>query len=576
MFAVASLLLVVSAESSAAAPMLTTTGGSPTVGALPVDTSISGLPDQSFPPALKSATGCTYPNVIGPNGLPVKHIAPCQTGTGTGTAASPWRRIATAMANLNPGDIAYIHDGPDAVDYRESNLRPARDGSGSTGRIRLMSAPGERPWIGKSTSVTTAQPILHLDRPWWVIDGLNLDATGQQLQAAVVRVGSGSTATQAHHIVLRRMSSRNASVPKSIIEFDGAQNSALLDSIGSAGTSGPIGLLEPLDASGRPKNVPANGSGDYTDHHAVTVINGANKILIRNNEAAGHNGDSLQCGEESSTAGPVTSNLTIENNRFHADEENAIDLKACQGVTIRANKIFGYRPSRPYNSNGTLGTRAPHGDALVAHAAGSGRPANRLLIELNRFWDNSRAVNLSASVSTAVVRRNLVFNASTASCGIGAGLAIRAKTTEVYHNTLDNLRPLATVGCGNPWSTSEKYAIRVNPTTGIGARETIWNNIVSNATYTYTQSGTFTLDASRNLFQHTFSGMPSGSVIGDPQYVADPANNDYFTRQGSPARDQATIVPSGVADPRTYCDDPSPQETDQLIEPDIGFLESCF
>jgi hypothetical protein len=70
--------------------------------------------------------------------------------------------------------------------------------------------------------------------------------------------------------------------------------------------------------------------------------------------------------------------------------------------------------------------------------------------------------------------------------------------------------------------------------------------------------------------------MPPGSVIGNPLYVADPTNNDYFTRQGSPARDGATIVPSNVADPRVYCDDPSPQETDQLVEPDIGFLESCF
>ena len=305
-------------------------------------------------------------------------------------------------------------------------------------------------------------------------------------------------------------------------------------------------MLEPLDANGRPLHVPANGSGNYTDHHAITVVNGANKILIRNNEAAGHNGDSLQCGEESSAAGRVTANLTIENNRFHADEENAIDLKACQGVTVRGNKIFGYRPSRPYNSDGTLGTRAPHGDALVAHAAASGRPANRLLIELNRFWDNSRAVNLSLTTNTAVVRRNLVFNASTASCGIGAGLAIRAKNTEIYHNTLDNLRPLATVGCGNPWSTSEKYAVRVNPTSGIGAREVIWNNIVSNATYPYTQSGTFTLDASRNLFQQSFTGMPPSSIIGDPAYVADPTNNDYFTRQGSPARDTATPVPSNV------------------------------
>ena len=557
------------------APTSTTTGANPDVGALPVDPSISAPPNGAFPVAPKNSTGCAFRNVTGPRGEVIKHVAPCQTGTGDGSASNPWRTIGSAMAGLQPGQVAYIHDGPSAVDYRESDLEPGHDGTGPSARIRLMSAPGERPWIGKSPAVTTARPIFHFTRPWWLVDRLNIDANGQLLQSAVVRVGSGA-GSPAHHIVLRRLSTRNASVPKSIVEFDGAQNSALLGSIGSTIGPRPLGLLEPLNADGRPQNVPPNGSNDYTDHHAVTVQNGANKILVRNNESYGHNGDSFQCGEESSATGPMTSNISVESNRFHQDEENAIDIKACQRVTIRGNKFFGYRPSRPYNSDGTLGTRAPHGDALVAHSAASGRAADRLLIELNRFWDNSRSINLDSVVSTAVVRRNLVFDASTDSCGIGAGFAIRATAAEVYHNTVDNMHPLTTVGCGDPWSVSEKCAVRVNPTSGIGARVVLWNNIVSHASNPYTQSGMFTLDSSTNLFQQTFSGAPPGSVIGNPSYVADPANNDYFTRRGSPARDAAVAVPTVVADPRSYCDDPSPNEPDAFIEPDIGFLESCF
>jgi hypothetical protein len=34
---------------------------------------------------------------------------------------------------------------------------------------------------------------------------------------------------------------------------------------------------------------------------------------------------------------------------------------------------------------------------------------------------------------------------------LGVGPVIRAKTIEVYHNTLDNLRPVAIVGRGNSW-----------------------------------------------------------------------------------------------------------------------------
>lgn len=70
--------------------------------------------------------------------------------------------------------------------------------------------------------------------------------------------------------------------------------------------------------------------------------------------------------------------------------------------------------------------------------------------------------------------------------------------------------------------------------------------------------------------------MPASSVVGDALDVADPANNDYYTRQGSPARDSAAALPSGVADPQTYGDDTRGTEPDRLAESDIGFRESCF
>ncbi len=218
----------------------------------------------------------------------------------------------------------------------------------------------------------------------------------------MLRVGT-ARATAVHHDVIRRLTARNTGGTKAVVEFDGAENSALLDSRGPASTGAPVGLLEPLGADGRPVGVPAPGSSDFADHHAVTAKNGADRILVRNVESAGHNGDSFQCGEEDGTARPVTSNITLVGNRFHQVEENAVDLKACHGVT-------------------------------------------------------------------------------------------------------------------------------------------------------------------------SFPGMPPDSLVGNPRFVADPANNDYFTQRGSPARDTAAAVLPAVHDPRPYCDDPS---ADTLIEPDIGFLESC-
>ncbi|GAB3255084.1 hypothetical protein GCM10027456_31560 [Kineosporia babensis] len=49
------------------------------------------------------------------------------------------------------------------------------------------------------------------------------------------------------------------------------------------------------------------------------------------------------------------------------------------------------------------------------------------------------------------------------------------------------------------------------------------------------------------------------NVINNPQWIANPATNDYFTQTGSPARDRALIT-SG----ESYCGS----------APDLGFRES--
>jgi hypothetical protein len=558
-------------------PNLTTqpSGGTPaSVGALPVDTTISSPPSAAFPLSKRIGTTCTFPNVTGPSGEVIKHVAPCQTGTGDGSATNPWRNIVQAMANLGPGQVAYVHgdDNIATTDYNEANLSPGSDGTGASSRIRLMAAPDEQPMIKPAlingNKVTT--PIFNLNRPWWIIDGwstkvngvlkpgLIVDATNVAFQTEVVRVGATD------HVVLRGITSQNGRGPKSFFSFSGASNSALLDSF----------VTDPL-LSGRP--TPAPLSGDESDHHGIEVKGTASKILIRGNDSYGHNGDSFQCGE---AAGPL--DVTVESNRFHEDEENAVDIKGCSRVTIRGNKLFGYRPARP---GGADGGRAPHGDAIVVHhsTANGDVPADRVLIEKNRMWDNSRNLDLSAYVDKAVVRRNVIFNSSTAECGMGAGMVIAAKNAEVYQNTLDNMTAQTSpppVGCHN-WGDSETSALYVTPADG--SRIVLWNNIVSNATRPYagwTDSSTPArdkFDARTNMFPIGATTIPVGSWAKDPLWVANPLVNDYYTQQGSEARDVATLIPATVSDPDAglYCDDPYGPEGDNLIEPDIGFLESC-
>ena len=63
----------------------------------------------------------------------------------------------------------------------------------------------------------------------------------------------------------------------------------------------------------------------------------------------------------------------------------------------------------------------------------------------------------------------------------------------------------------------------------------------------------------RNLFYRTASDVPAGSLTGNPMWRPDPVNNDFYTRDASPARDVA--VPTGSS----YCG----------AGPDLGFLETC-
>jgi hypothetical protein len=111
--------------------------------------------------------------------------------------------------------------------------------------------------------------------------------------------------------------------------------------------------------------------------------------------------------------------ITIEGNRYGnthpggalrtKTRENAIDIKTCRNVTVRANKMFGFR----------LASTAPNGTALVAHVN-----ADRVLVEMNRFWDNGIAASLGSQqnccLGSVVFRRSLIFESTTASGGKGA------------------------------------------------------------------------------------------------------------------------------------------------------------
>lgn len=528
--------------------------------------SVLSLPTAALPATTKFSDHCGYQFVSPPpSGTTIRHVAPCGTSTGDGSLDRPWRTIAQAMAQATAGQTIYVHDDPAlAVDYTESDLRPTHGGTGApctaTGatpnRIRLTGAPGEGiPTIAKPAGAATAKPVLRLEKPWWLVE--NLRILGRNVAShSTVSISAGCT-------VLRKVEVTESGTANAAVAFSSSRDSAVVESH----------IWEPLtgdEVIGRPASVPV----DARDHHGITVSGASDRVLVRGVHSYGHNGDSVQCGESTSaSAAEDPRNVTVEDNRFHQDEENAVDVKHCSRVSIRSNKLFGYRPARPLTT-----WRASQGDAVVIHHNSVRAGAAQVLIEQNRFFRNSRSVNVGTQPHQVVIRRNVIFDAKNDHCGMGAGIRASGHQMEIYHNTVDlipgpQLPP--DIGCPT-WSTSDRAAIQLtDQSTTTNERTVLWNNIVSRASlHLAANVSSATLDARRNLFDTVPSGgAPQGSIISDPLYVADPAANDYYTRPGSRARDRATPVSGSLADPMTYCDDSG--DADIIKQPDIGFLESC-
>jgi acid phosphatase type 7 len=453
----------------------------------------------------------------------VRHVAPNGSDSNPGTRELPWRTIGKAARTLGvkqPDDtvfqVAYVHGGT----YNERVTTGT--GGSANAPLWLLEAPGESAVIRGDGS--SGNPFIRITKPYWVVDGFEIDAGGSQNHA--IRFQSDPTqGFNASHAVVRNANVHHGTGPAAVA-FQGATDAALLNS----------------------------KVHDYTfglnDSHGVLVTGAADRLLIEGNESWKNDGDSVQCQKASGVAAPK--NLTVEGNRYHEERENAVDIKTCTNVTVRDNKLYGFRPYTPTNST----NNSPHGDAIVVHENAAG-----ILLEQNRIWNSGRGASIGASNGTlgpVVFRRNLVFDLATGT-GLstdtaGSGNGVRVPYTpdaEIYHNTFDNLRGTA---------------IAVGDNDGSVDRADVINNIVQKAGAGLSRGRVSSLTVQKNLFWDTSQLVPPDSMVADPMFVDDPRNNDYFTKPGSPARDVALHEPLAVdAANSTYCH----------AGPDIGFLESC-
>lgn len=455
------------------------------------------------------------------------HVAPSGDDSAVGSRARPWKTIRKAATSLEAGQRALVHGGT----YREADLNTANAGE-PTAPIWLMEAPGEVAVI--EGSPTSTRPFFVIDQPYWILDGFEINARGQQGHA--VRINAA-------HVLVRNIHAHHGTGPAAVV-FSGASDAALLNS----------------------------EVHDYTwgnnDSHGVAVISHSARILIQRNHSYGNSGDSVQC--EDTTGDSPPGDIWILQNRYHQDRENAVDLKRCVNVTVRGNKFFGYRPS-PVPAD--ISNQSPQGAAMVLHQGSAG-----ILLEHNRIWDCGMGASMGAGpgMGDIVFRRNLVFDMKSVSVtridgttvtSPGHGLrAARARTVEIYHNTFYDVAGYG-IGLGDSGRLDRCVVVnnivmdaritidrRTSTTPGlISDWNLLWN--------TPPRSVQLRVDGTtRTLAQWQSSGLDLHSLDRDPLFVSDPRYNDFFTQSGSPARDAAHPV-----DDTAFCG----------AGPDVGFLETC-
>ncbi len=461
------------------------------------------------------------------------HVALTGSDSNPGTAALPWRTLGHAVQALSPGQAAYVHAGT----YDEHVAITVRDGTAAA-PIALMGAPGEaRPVIRGSQNTA----VVRLTRAYWRVDGLEVDGNGVQ--------GQGIRVEGAHHAVVQNCVVRDGSGPSGIPVYAGAHD---------------VGILR-----NRISNYRWYVNGARRDSHGIHILPDATRILVQGNESTGNSGDGLQCTgvAEAGYGSSNPSDVVIEDNRFHHNAENAVDIKSCARVTVRGgaadgSKFYGHRPA-----DDTGNTCA--GAAVVVHYN-----ARQILIERTRFWDNGMGIAVGRDdtlVSDVVIRHNVFFANTTELKGCGDGVRIaHARNVEISNNTFDGM-PRSAIRIGVDAYNTQSESVSV------------FNNIVRNAANALDvwrpQAPSFRSD--RNLFYATTStvnirdtgkngtlatwrgasGQDGTSQVADPLFPTDPRVSDYFTAPGSPARD--TALPLQTA---TYCGSGQ----------DLGFVESCM
>lgn len=558
--------------------------------ALAAPTGVLGLP--AGPVGATAAPDTAWLAAVRPCTHYVDTAATNASDANPGTSAQPWKTIRRAVDLLAPGQTGCVRAGT----YPEGELRAVNSGTAANPIALRADGPVT---IQPTAPVTAASAQTFVFESgstpmgYWLLDGFAIDKA-QRNGTGVWLLGGGSGLVQ--RVAVRNTVIRNGKAGSGVL-VRGRVTDVLLENNEVTGYARWV--------SGSSVSYTEQTGYGRADAHGLSIEGtggstaSVERVRAVRNSFHDNGGDGVQCltdtdGASSTPAPGDPADIDLVDNRIVNTpgsapiEENAVDIKSCQRVSVRGtntsyNKFAEFLPTRKAVDANSGGNSA-NGEAVVLHYRARG-----VLIENLRIWNACGGVTIGTSgaqVRDVVLKRVLLFGlraaqaldpADAGRCKGNGVAATNATRLDLTHLTLDGVP-----GTG----------VELNSWAGDVTDVDLWNTIVvlkgTASRWVALSAGLSfdTIDSDYNLFWHPDNSSshfvlnnnavdlaawrnenrdldrpdPLGSHRADPLFVADTAANDYYTQAGSPARDGA-LANTGA----TYCG----------ARPDIGFLESC-
>ena len=333
------------------------------------------------------------------------YVSPSGSDTAAGTKGAPFRTIAKAVSVVGPGEIVRVQAGT----YAEK-LRIATNAKAGTAAAKITLKGEGSPRI---VPVSGGWYMWQVQRPNWIIDGFEFDGQGAP-QVAITFSGT----TQGS--VLRNSELHHGAFGSGVNTADAA-----------------IGVTIE-------NNHIHHFSRGSDDSHGIVITPTSQDITVRNNVIHDNSGDSVQCiGPEGFSTLAPAEQVLIEGNHMHSNDENAVDIKSCFGVTIRRNRMNGFRQ-----------TSSARGEAVVVHLS-----ARDVVIEDNDISDAALGIAIGGNagdfgqVRNVSIRRNRIRDTVAPE---GTGIRIEgSQNVRVLHNTITHTAGFAfSVGHGTNGSST--------------------------------------------------------------------------------------------------------------------------